>query len=145
MARAKSGLTEKQERFANEYLIDLNATQAYIRAGYSDKGADVGACNLLANVRVYARVQALLAERGERMKIDQDYVVEGLKHDIKLARKLRQMNAAIKGWELLSKHTGGFVDELKLQGKISFDDIIKLANQGDEESPNDDKDPSRSS
>jgi phage terminase small subunit len=42
-------LTEKQKLFVAEYLVDLNATKAYIRAGYSAKGADVSAARLLVN------------------------------------------------------------------------------------------------
>ena len=45
-------LTEKQQRFVDEYLIDLNATQAAIRAGYSVKTADQQASRMLTNVKV---------------------------------------------------------------------------------------------
>lgn len=45
-------LTEKQQRFVEEYLIDLNATQAAIRAGYSAKTADQQGSRMLANVKV---------------------------------------------------------------------------------------------
>ena len=45
-------LTAKQQRFCDEYLIDLNATQAAIRAGYSPKTAAQAAARLLTNVKV---------------------------------------------------------------------------------------------
>lgn len=45
-------LTDKQKRFCDEYLIDLNATQAAIRAGYSPKTAEQTASRLLRNVKV---------------------------------------------------------------------------------------------
>ncbi len=45
-------LTEKQKQFVREYLIDLNATQAAIRAGYSAKTADQQGSRMLANVKV---------------------------------------------------------------------------------------------
>ncbi len=56
-------MTPKQERFVEEYLIDLNATQAAIRAGYSDRGADVQGCRLLGN----ARVALSIAERRKKL------------------------------------------------------------------------------
>ena len=49
-------LTPKQERFVEEYLIDLNATQAAIRAGYSAKTAEAQGSRLLSNVNVSALV-----------------------------------------------------------------------------------------
>ena len=51
-----SKLSPKQQRFVDEYLIDLNATQAYIRAGYSPKGARTGAARLLAKVHIQEAV-----------------------------------------------------------------------------------------
>lgn len=134
MAKAKSGLTDKQKRFIDEYLIDLNGTQAYIRAGYSKNGASASASTLLGNPNVYARVKEEKEKRGIRTKIDQDFVVEGIKNDIEVAREMGQMNAAIKGWELLSKHTGGFTGEMKVSGKLTFDEIIELAERNDKSS-----------
>src|SRR5690606_2634547 len=59
-------LPTKQERFVEEYLIDLNATAAAIRAGYSAKTAHVQGPRLLSNVRVRARVDECLAEISTR-------------------------------------------------------------------------------
>src|SRR5262249_53478937 len=52
MSSEKGELTPKQERFVQEYLVDLNATQAAIRAGYSKKTATEQASRLLTNVKV---------------------------------------------------------------------------------------------
>ena len=58
---AKKGeLTPKQEAFVREYLIDLNATQAAIRAGYSAKTAKDGAAQLLANISVKKAIDAAM-------------------------------------------------------------------------------------
>lgn len=71
-------LNEKQRRFTVEYVKDFNGTQAAIRAGYSERGADVTAARLLGN----ARVSALIAEHvkaGEaRAAVTQDRVVQEL-------------------------------------------------------------------
>lgn len=75
---AKRGLTPKQERFVQEYLIDLNATQASIRAGYSPRTANEQASRLLANVGVGAAVSKALAERSRRVGVNQDRVMREL-------------------------------------------------------------------
>ena len=71
-------MTPKQQRFVEEFLIDLNATQAAIRAGYSKKTADQQACRLLTNVKVKAVLAVAQAERAERTKIDADWVLARL-------------------------------------------------------------------
>ncbi len=77
---ASSGhpLTPKQQRFVEEYLCDLNATQAAIRAGYSAKTANEQAARLLANVSVAQAIAERQSERGKRLEITQDYVVANL-------------------------------------------------------------------
>ncbi|WP_404989298.1 terminase small subunit [Clostridium culturomicium] len=71
-------LTEKQKRFCNEYLIDLNATQAAIRAGYStDSAKEIGSENLTKpNIR--ACIDAEIAERSKRTGVNQDRVIREL-------------------------------------------------------------------
>jgi phage terminase small subunit len=71
-------LTAKQKRFVEEYLIDLNATQAAIRAGYSPNSArDIGSENL-TKPHIRARVDEALAERSKRTGINADRVVREL-------------------------------------------------------------------
>lgn len=71
-------LSDKQERFAREYLKDLNATQAAIRAGYSAKTANAQVGRLLVNVGIQARIEELKAARNEEIKIDANYVLRRL-------------------------------------------------------------------
>lgn len=68
-------LTDKQQLFVDEYLIDLNATQAAIRAGYSAKTADQQGSRLLANVKVKQAVAEKQAQRSKRTGVNQDRVV----------------------------------------------------------------------
>ena len=68
-------LTPKQQRFVEEYPIDLNATQAYIRAGYTGKGAQQSALALLSNPVIAAALQQARAERSERVGIEADHVL----------------------------------------------------------------------
>lgn len=73
-----ANLTPKQQRFVEEYLIDLNATQAAIRAGYSERTANEQGSRLLANVSVSEAIAEAQAKREERTQIDADYVLKRL-------------------------------------------------------------------
>ena len=69
-------MTPKQQRFVDEYLIDLNATQAAIRAGYSAKTANEQGARLLTNVSVRSAIAAAQQERAKRTHITQDRVLQ---------------------------------------------------------------------
>lgn len=71
-------LTPKQQLFVAEYLKDLNATQACIRAGYSAKTAEQQGPRLLGNVGVKAAIEKAQSKRVERVQIDADYVLSRL-------------------------------------------------------------------
>ncbi|MBJ8816498.1 terminase small subunit [Citrobacter freundii] len=71
-------LTDKQELFAREFIVDLNATQAAIRAGYSAKTAQEQSSRLLSNVMVQARIGELKADRNEQVGVDAAYVLRRL-------------------------------------------------------------------
>ena len=71
-------LNAKQRRFVDEYLIDLNATQAAIRAGYSAKTANEQGARLLANVSVQALLTERMKAREKRTEITQDKVLAEL-------------------------------------------------------------------
>jgi len=71
-------LTDKQQRFVEEYLIDLNATQAAIRAGYSEKTADRIGPQLLVKTCVAEAINAAKSERSQKTAIDATYVLNRL-------------------------------------------------------------------
>lgn len=71
-------LTAKQAAFVREYLIDMNATQAAIRAGYSERTAEKIGSENLRKPDIKAAVDAALAERSERTKINADWVLKRL-------------------------------------------------------------------
>lgn len=76
---ARNGkLTPKQERFVEEYLVDLNATQAAIRAGYSAKTANRIAQQLLTKLDIQQAVAKAQAKRSARTEITQDRVLKEL-------------------------------------------------------------------
>lgn len=68
-------LTKKQKLFIEEYLIDLNATQAAIRAGYSPSNADKIGSELLGKTRVSDAIKAAMAERSRRTGINADRIL----------------------------------------------------------------------
>ena len=71
-------LTDKQKRFVEEYLVDLNATQAAIRAGYSAKNADKIGHELLGKTRVSEAIQEAMDSRSARTEITQDMILREL-------------------------------------------------------------------
>lgn len=131
-------LTAKQERFCREYIIDLNATQAAIRAGYSKKTANRIASENLSKLDIQKKIQELQQERAERTEITQDKVLKELagigfapitKGKIRAADKTKAL-------ELLGRHLGIFTDKLQIEGDIKTinpyanlteADLLKLA------------------
>jgi phage terminase small subunit len=110
-------LTRKQQAFVNEYLVDLNATKAAERAGYSAKTAySIGQENLKKPAIAQA-VESAMEERAERTQITQDYVLSGIKAVVEATRK-EKPDTALKGYELLGKHLKLFTDKHEIDGEI---------------------------
>lgn len=123
-------LTPKQSAFCREYLVDLNGTQAAIRAGYSPKTANEQAARLLANVSVRSHVQKLMDERVERVARSADDVLRDL-HKIKEVNmretddgEMVNSAAALKALELEGRHIGMWVDKVEHSGKIGLEQLI---------------------
>lgn len=112
-----TGLTPKQARFVDEYLLDLNATQAAIRAGYSENTAKQQGARLLTNVYVSAAVQAAQAKRSQRTEVTQDYVIKRLKREANRTAKGSSHSARVQALHLLGKHIKMFADQIELTGK----------------------------
>lgn len=116
-------LTPKQARFAEEYLVDLNATQAAIRAGYSAKTASEQAARLLVNVKVSAVIQeqrAKVSERTARTVADimadigrvRDNAMQEVLDTETGASVMVSHKDALKALELEGKRLGAFVDKV---------------------------------
>lgn len=127
-------LSAKQEIFCREYLVDLNATQAAIRAGYSEKTAVKQGSRLLTNADISVRVKELQEERMQQLGLDAYWVLKRLK-DISdralqavpvtewdhLNKEYRETGeyqfdgaSANRATELIGKHIGMFTDKLKV-------------------------------
>ncbi len=122
-----SDLTPKQARFVEEYLLDLNATQAAIRAGYSKKTANEQGSQLLAKLSVRQAVAEAQAIRSKRTEITQDEVIQGLKKEATLEGEGSSHSARISAWAHLGKHLGMFTDNLNLGGSVGlrWEDALK--------------------
>jgi len=112
-------MTPKQTLFVKEYLVDLNATQAAIRAGYSAKTAEQQGSRLLRNAQVAAAVESGQAERAERVEVKADDVLRDIKRIAGKAETAGEYGAALKGRELLGKHLGLWVDKVEHSGSIA--------------------------
>ena len=132
----KFKLTDKQQRFVEEYLIDLNATQAAIRAGYSaDTARQIGAENL-SKLVIQEAIQDAQNKRAKRVNVTQDDILKGLLEIIAMSTGKQKItetelskvdgsivpmdvekvcfepHAANKALELLGKHLGMFKDKV---------------------------------
>ncbi len=106
-------LTEKQKRFVQEYLVDLNATQAAIRAGYSPRRASELGYQLLQKTTVQSAIDKALQSRQKRTEINQDYVIEKLREIAEQEASDAQESPLkysnkLKAIELLGRHVGAF-------------------------------------
>lgn len=98
-------LTPRQARFVDEYLIDLNATQAAIRAGYSARTANQQGPRLLESSTVMAAIDARKIDRSEKLKIDAGWILQRLvaEAEADLADLYDQYNnlKAVEDWPLI--------------------------------------------
>ncbi len=110
-----ANLTPKQKVFCEEYIIDLNATQAAIRAGYSKHTAkDIG-CENLAKPNIAEYIQELQSKRSESTQITAEYVLTTIRDTIVRCQDEKKFDATgvLRGSELLGKHLKLFTDKVE--------------------------------
>jgi phage terminase small subunit len=112
-----NGLTVREARFVDEYLLDFNATKAAMRARYSERSAYSIGSELLHNPKVAAAIAACIAERSTRTKIDTDWVVQQLREQMAEALAAGDRGVAFSCTNLLAKHVGGFAEKHEHTGK----------------------------
>ena len=133
-----SKLTTKQQLFVDEYLVDLNATRAAIRAGYSEKTAEYQASRLLKNVKIEKALTIRMKARERRTAITHDKVLEDIERIKQDAMQLvpdkdgnmtmANHAAALKAAELQGRHLGMFNYKIEVAGTISITDALAQAN-----------------
>lgn len=128
----KNELTPKQQRFVNEYLIDLNAKQAAIRAGYSPISAEFQGSKLLAMSKVSQEIAKKQANLAKKFEIKKEDLAQDLL-DIKESCKKDLPPTAVKAIEVLNKmfgfdaptkieHSGDLNINLSIPGLTALDD-----------------------
>ena len=128
-------MTERQKRFCDEYLIDLNATQAAIRAGYSEKSATVIGAENLTKPYIREYIDKRLAEKDASIIANQDEVLAYLTQVLrgqskssvlarnelgadKVIKKAPDEKERLKAAELLGKRYGLYKDKVDVEGAI---------------------------
>ena len=110
--------------FCKEYLIDLNATQAAIRAGYSEKTASETGSENLRKPRIVEKIQELMSKRAQKVEISSETVLNGILDVIDRNKEIDD-KTVLKGYELLGKHLKLFTDKVEHSGeqevKVIFD------------------------
>lgn len=134
-------LTDRQEKFCNEYLVDLNATQAAIRAGYSKKTAQVIAAENLSKPIIQEKLQKCIKKQQERTQITADKVLADIEEvKERCMQKVPVLDEegnptgewrfeatpALRALELLGKHLALFTDrqEHLLRGAVQIIDDV---------------------
>ncbi len=114
-------MTRRQKLFVKEYLKDLNATQAAIRAGYSERTAGSLGQRLLKNVEIQKAIQKAMKKRERNTEITAERVLKEIATiafapiDDKLSYRDK-----IKALELLGKHQALFVDRVEHSGEVNI-------------------------
>ena len=111
-----ANLTPKQERFVEEYLIDLNATQSAIRAGYSEKTAEQQGYQLLQKTSVLKAIEEAKNQVSKRTELTVDMVVNGLLKEAQDYAEGSTQSARVSAWAHLGKHLGMFKEKVEMTG-----------------------------
>src|SRR5690606_36988425 len=120
-----ANLTPKQQRFVEEYLIDLNATQAAIRAGYSEKTAySVGHENL-KKPEIQKAIEEAQSKLSNKTQVTVEMVVQGLLKEAQDYAEGSTQSARVSAWAHLGKHLGMFVDQKKVDVTTNGESINK--------------------
>lgn len=111
-------LTDKQQSFVEEYLVDLNATQAAIRAGYSEHTARVIGPENLSKPAVAEAIAAAQAKRSQETGITAAWVLTRIKLEAEREGEGSSHSARVSAVALAAKHLGMIDDRVRVEGEI---------------------------
>lgn len=112
-------------------LIDLNAKQAYIRAGYSARSAEQLSSRLMSNDKVKVEIARLMSDRNDRVEVTADFVLQGI---LDIAKDGEQENNRLKAFDMLGKHAGIYERDNK---QLSESRIVLITEMPVEDKPED--------
>lgn len=126
-------LTPKQDRFCREYVIDLNATQAAIRAGYSKKTAGAVGFENLKKPEIAARIAAVVNEANKKAEVTSEEILANLA-EIGRSRadgEIVKNSDRIRAWELLGKYKTLWTEKVDHQhsGDFNFNMVLQTNNK----------------
>jgi phage terminase small subunit len=125
-------LTGKQALFVSEYLVDLNATQAALRAGYGARSARTNAYRLLQKPKVTEAIRRAVEARAERLQLSSEDVLRSIVDIRSKAVTGGNLTQALRANELMGRHLKLFTDRVEHSGPdggaIEFSDI-ELSNR----------------
>jgi phage terminase small subunit len=121
-------LSAKQERFCKEYMIDLNATQAAIRTGYSARSAYSQGQRLLKHAEIAKALQDMQENAGKLVDMTAEWVLIQLKENHTIARENGDIGHSNKALELIGKHLGMFIDKQEISQAVTVEIITGAHN-----------------
>lgn len=126
-------MNARHAQFVQEYLVDLNATQAYRRVypRVKPQTAEVNGCKLLSNAKIAAAVAAATAERIEKTKVDAAWVVTQLRAEATDRGDGSSHSGRVRALELLGRHLSIFVDRLKIEGGVTLEVVEEIVDARD--------------
>lgn len=142
-------LNDRQERFCQEYIIDLKVGEAAVRAGYSEKTAYSIGSRLLKNVKVASRIEELQKKVNAKLELTQEWVLKHLKEVVaksmqeKEVEKFNYITKEIEGTgeyifdsrganqalQLIGKHLGMFTEKLEIKDTTDYASKLKAARE----------------
>lgn len=111
-----SGLTDKQERFVAEYLVDSIGSAAAVRAGYSERSAQSSAKQLMATPKVRAAINAGKRRLAKKLELSAEKTLGDIDRIARKAERAKDYGQAIRGHELIGKHLRLFSEKVELTG-----------------------------
>lgn len=128
-------LTTKQQRFVDEYLIDFNATQAAIRAGYSENTAySIGNENL-SKPDIKNAIDEKISALEKSSLLTKEMVIKGLLSETKEYGEGSSHSARVSAWAHLGKHLNMFTEKVELSGKVEVATLGALIDELSEDEP----------
>lgn len=122
-------LTPKQDRFCREYVIDLNATQAAIRAGYSKKTAGAVGFENLKKPEIASRISQVIGEMNKKAEVTSEEILANLAEigRSKADGEILKNSDRIRAWELLGKYKTLWTEKVDHQhvGDFTFNMVLK--------------------
>ena len=134
---AEPKITAKQQRFIEEYVVDLCGTKAAIRAGYAEDFAQQQASQMLRKPHIKAEIEKLKEDIAIKSMITREMVIQGLIDEAKYLGEGSSHSARVSSWAHLGKYLNMFTENVQIKGTMEVKSISslidELSDDGDQE------------